>query len=606
MDEDFINKEFDLKYPQKDGKYVISEHIKLEKVNQINKCVALYETYPYLLENKLKRIKWENGYLYYLKKLICRTKKKDELNKPDKIYCPLNIASCGIITDIKKTIKCLNLLLDAKADLNNGKIQNPLNTAVIHKQKDVVAFLIDKKANINSNSPLLSALDTYDNKTFDTTRLLIESKADINCTFVGRDKKIYDAFKLICAHNYYYIPSDILSIFLNNKDDFYLENALYEKVLNIRSTGNSVFLRVKKNNDFKMAKKILLDHCKDTIFYEYKENKKLIDFYIETTKTKSTAFSDGILKIIFEVFFFPSANCVNNFRTLLFFSNYEETKYILDSNLNIDINQINHNESALYKSFIKGDINKMKILIDAKADVNLNHSLYGKKTLLNYVYEYKETEYTLDVMKLLLDNKADINTLYHISPINHAIKNKNIKTIELLLEYNCDVTIDTLEILIDNISEEELKKYDLKNKIEKKIPQDIINNIFLMQQSHRFSEKILLYLLTIVKLDEKDDILLGAIKNYYRFNVINNIIENRLYKNPLTMDHILYSIDSPSLEVFKLLLKQDISQLKNKDFSSVLFSKALKNDNYIYMDMLIDNDIDILLLKLFKMYLIIM
>jgi ankyrin repeat protein len=119
-------------------------------------------------------------------------------------------------------------------------------------------------------------------------------------------------------------------------------------------------------------------------------------------------------------------------------------KLLLDNN-KIDVNKKNKYEKTVLFYVIENSnsekheisIKIIKLLLKAGADPNLNS---GNINLLIYCVRKQFT----DIVELLLIMKANINIQENITkntPIHYAIKNKNRQLLELLLEFNPDLTI---------------------------------------------------------------------------------------------------------------------------------------------------------------------
>ena len=100
---------------------------------------------------------------------------------------------------------------------------------------------------------------------------------------------------------------------------------------------------------------------------------------------------------------------------------------------------------ALYKA-VTTSIEIVKLLIDAKADLNIK-TFGGKNTPLMTAAENSGTNSSLETVKLLLDSKADINAkaLSGFTALSFVAANSftkgSLDTVKLLLDYKADTNV---------------------------------------------------------------------------------------------------------------------------------------------------------------------
>lgn len=161
----------------------------------------------------------------------------------------------------------------------------------------------------------------------------------------------------------------------------------------------------------------------------------------------------------------------------------EEIKYVLNSGLNININEI------LWAACGSENIDKIIFLLDAGADIYC-----GKNWILCSVVEYKHKA-TIDFLLARGVNFFNPNVL------DSAINYTNVEMVQLLLENGMEITDNHLNIVVQN------KKYphnmNKKGKlnlmqllIDRGVDPNILckhyfNNLFLLKRKKAFWTKIL-------------------------------------------------------------------------------------------------------------------
>lgn len=101
----------------------------------------------------------------------------------------------------------------------------------------------------------------------------------------------------------------------------------------------------------------------------------------------------------------------------------------------------NINESQFLKAVQKGNLEKIKELINSGADVNQKSELNGK-TALHYVIEKNPSKIN-EIIQLLLSKGADVNLKSNLdmTPLHVAVYHGRRRIVELLLNKGADVSI---------------------------------------------------------------------------------------------------------------------------------------------------------------------
>lgn len=465
--------------------------------------------------------------------------------------------------------ECARLLIEKKADVNVKKFACPtsLDRAISTKNVKIIYLLLKNKAEVKDPIALIDALSDSYFTLKDQIHLLKEAKA----------------LELENSSN-----ETVLSYFVKNGDLNTVKLLLEEKADINKVFGafynRSSVLHVAIQNDRTACAKFLIENKANLELKNYKDtalgiaikrkNKEITKLLIESKAVINNPV--GIVQLL-----------SNKKENLADFISLFKNRNVL----NIE-NQ--ENETLLSHFSSKGDLSAIKLLVEAKAEINMElGSYYNKDNALAIAMR----QGYIECAKFLIEMKANIElkSRGQYTALHYAIKSRNKELIDILLQQGAVVT-DAIDLL-KTLSDGEMKLEKNISILKKSNAINVVHDNkcllkFFIEKNDLKSIKLLI--------DSKAELNVSILNPHtYRQERILSIaikkqdivlttlfIENGAKIEGLDLDD---AVEAKNYKIMNLLLANNAYPTKPRDFAKFLINDtSLSKDRFIAVTLFLE------------------
>jgi len=266
-------------------------------------------------------------------------------------------------------------------------------------------------------------------------------------------KEYHDSPLIICCKYYYYKGmSQLIKLYIDisNSYDINMKGLTYTPLYMLMHTIQNKFQcsMLHKNDYFQDSFITIFDYLLDNGANPNIINNNFKSIQLSPLTTIIIYIEDvNLSTYLFNKLISCNANVnftYNNFTTLLMTAcnkSLHFMKLLIDNGADINTTNINGDNVLSYALRYKTiPIENIQFILDNDIDIDIVNMSYQTPLLIAI-----NSNIPIDIMKLLIDYGANINN-QPSCPLTEAIKRINSNIVELLIEYNIDLTPTTIEI----------------------------------------------------------------------------------------------------------------------------------------------------------------